>query len=365
MAKTLASLAELVGGELHGPANELIHRARIIRDAEVGDITLADHPKLATPLSASKASAVLVPANFSPNHIPYITVANVHEAFAKVVGTLQAPFRPERTGIHPTARIHPTATISPDAEIGADVSIGAHVVVEAHVRVGARASLKAGVFLGESSQIGEDTVVFPNVVIYEHSVIGPRSLIHANSVIGAYGFGYERKPEGFVRVAQLGNVEIGADVEIGACSTIDRGTYGPTMIGAGTKIDNQVMIAHNCRIGRNNILCSHVGIAGSVSTGDDVIMAGQVGVKDHLHIGRGAVIGAQAGLMSDVPEGASYLGSPAIPTREQMLVFAASHKLPEMRKSLKDMERAVKRIEEQLGAPPAQEDSSRPWRKAS
>jgi UDP-3-O-[3-hydroxymyristoyl] glucosamine N-acyltransferase len=139
----------------------------------------------------------------------------------------------------------------------------------------------------------------------------------------------------------LGWVEIGADVEIGAGTTIDRGTYGPTVVGEGTKIDNQVQIAHNCRIGRHNLLCAQVGIAGSTTTGDYVVMAGQVGVRDHVHVGEGAVLTAMAGVTNDVPAGASMMGIPATPVREQKLKQAALSKLPEMRRQLKAVERAV------------------------
>ena len=142
------------------------------------------------------------------------------------------------------------------------------------------------------SQIGEEVTIFPNAVLYENTVVGPRCLIHANAVLGAYGFGYGFADGRHVLSAQLGNVVLGADVEIGAGSTIDRGTYGPTSIGEGTKIDDLVMVAHNCRIGRHNMLCSQVGIAGSTTTGDYVVMAGQVGVRDHVHIGDRAGAGS-------------------------------------------------------------------------
>jgi UDP-3-O-[3-hydroxymyristoyl] glucosamine N-acyltransferase len=141
-------------------------------------------------------------------------------------------------------------------------------------------------------------------------------------------------------------VEIGEDVEVGACTTIDRGTYGATVIGDGTKIDNQVMIAHNCRIGRHNVICSQVGIAGSTTTGDYVVMAGQVGVRDHVHIGEGATLGAKAGVMNDIPAGAAYVGIPATPERQQLLIQAACMKLPELKKQLRALQQAVTRIED-------------------
>jgi UDP-3-O-[3-hydroxymyristoyl] glucosamine N-acyltransferase len=177
-------------------------------------------------------------------------------------------------------------------------------------------------------------------------VVGPRCVIHAGAVLGAYGFGYGCH-EGRHRLSpQLGNVVLEADVEVGAGTTIDRGTYGPTIIGEGTKIDNLVMIAHNCRIGRHNMLCAQVGIAGSTSTGDYVVMAGQAGIRDHVHIGSQVMLGAKAGVMNDVPDGARFVGIPATPEREQMVKQAALSKLPEMRRELKRLGRMVDQLTE-------------------
>jgi UDP-3-O-[3-hydroxymyristoyl] glucosamine N-acyltransferase len=194
-------------------------------------------------------------------------------------------------------------------------------------------------------QIGEQVTIFPNAVLYENTVVGPRSVIHAGAVLGAYGFGYVSSGGKHQLSAQLGYVEVGADVEIGACSTIDRGTYGPTVIGEGTKIDNLVMIGHNCRIGRHNMLCSQVGIAGSTTTGDYVIMAGQAGVRDHVTIGDRAVLGAKAGVPNDVPADTMVFGIPARPEREQKLIFAAIARLPELRRQVKALVAAVARLQ--------------------
>jgi UDP-3-O-[3-hydroxymyristoyl] glucosamine N-acyltransferase len=172
-------------------------------------------------------------------------------------------------------------------------------------------------------------------------------------VIGAYGFGYKLADGRHARTAQLGYVEIGDDVEIGANTTIDRGTYRATVIGEGTKIDNQVMIAHNCRIGRHNMICSQVGVAGSTTTGDYVVMAGQVGVRDHVRIGEGAVLGAKAGVSADVPAHTHVFGCPAIPEREQKIQFAAISKLPDMRRQLKALRNTVEKLERQQQGPQA------------
>ncbi len=200
-------------------------------------------------------------------------------------------------------------------------------------------------------KLGEKVTVFPNAVLYENTEVGDRSTIHANAVLGCHGFGYKLVDGRHQETAQLGYVQVGCDVEIGAGSTIDRGTYGPTVIGDGTKIDNLVMVAHNCHIGRHNMLCSQVGIAGSSTTGDYVVLAGQVGVRDHVKIGQGAIVGAKAGVSNDVPMGAHMLGIPAMPEREQKVQFAAMSKLPEMRRQMKALEHAVARLLNERGEP--------------
>jgi UDP-3-O-[3-hydroxymyristoyl] glucosamine N-acyltransferase len=197
--------------------------------------------------------------------------------------------------------------------------------------------------------VGRDVTIGPGAVLYENTQVGDRTIIHGGTVIGAHGFGYTQVDGRHVAGAQLGYVRIGSDVEIGAGTTIDRGTYGATSIGDGTKIDNMVQIAHNCRIGRHNLICSQVGIAGSTTTGDYVVMGGQAGVRDHVHIGTQAMLSAMAGITNDVPDGAVMMGIPATPEREQKLKQAALAKLPEMRQEFKAMRRAIAALEKQIG----------------
>jgi UDP-3-O-[3-hydroxymyristoyl] glucosamine N-acyltransferase len=191
------------------------------------------------------------------------------------------------------------------------------------------------------------------VTLYDGAVVGERCRLHSGVVIGADGFGYRQFDGRHLPVPQLGSVEIGDDVEIGANSAIDRGVYGPTKVGDGTKIDNLVQVGHNCRIGRHNLLCSQVGIAGSTTTDDYVVMAGQVGVRDHVHIGKGAIISAMAGVTNDVPAGEIMLGAPATPVREQKLKIAAIAKLPQMRKEFRELRREVTELQERLAERPS------------
>jgi UDP-3-O-[3-hydroxymyristoyl] glucosamine N-acyltransferase len=338
MVLTLAELAALVDGQLVGDPATAISGAAIIRDAIPGQITLADKPRTLAQLAESRASAVVVGPGMESSTVPYIRVSDVHRSFARIVARFHPPQVSARTGVSPQATVHPTARIGHDCEVQAGAWIGEEV------EIGEGSTIHSGVRILSRCRIGERTTLFPNVVLYENSVVGARCLLHAGVVVGGYGFGYETVQGRHQLSAQLGYTELGDDVEVGACSTIDRGTYGPTTVGEGTKIDNHVMIAHNCRIGRHNIICSQVGIAGSCTTGDYVVLAGQVGIRDHVRIGDRAVVGAQAGVMCDIPAGAHYLGSPAMPEREQMHIFAAESRLPEMRKQLKALQRMVESL---------------------
>lgn len=344
MAVRLSQLAALVSGNLRGPSDPLIEGAAVLSEATTGQITLIDHADKASRLSGASAAAAVVPSGVLVESVPTIEVADVHEAFAAIV----RHFRPERAwlrqGISPAAHISPSAQIAEGVDIGPGATIGDEVVIGPNCMIHAGAHILAG------CQLAEGCSVYPGAVLYENTVVGPRSIIHAGAVLGSYGFGY-RLVEGRHRLtAQLGYVRIGADVEVGANSTIDRGSYGATVIGEGTKIDNQVQVGHNCQIGRHNLLCAQVGIAGSTSTGDYVVMAGQVGVRDHVHIGDGAVLGAMSGVSNDVPAGSRMIGIPATPEREQKVKQAALAKLPEMRKELKALTAVVRRLEEVAAA---------------
>lgn len=345
----LSDVARLVGGELNGDGQIPIAGADTIRDAGRGEITFIENVKLADKLAACQAVAALVPRDFQPDGIPFITVDNVQEAFTKIVAHFRPPRQDDRVGVSAAA------IISSTAKLGPNVTVCANAVIGDGVEIGAGSTIHSGVQIMAGCELGEDVVVFPNVVLYENTVIGSRVILHAGAVVGAYGFGYSTVDGRHRLSSQLGNVVIGDDVEIGACTTIDRGTYGATVIGEGTKIDNQVMVAHNCRIGRHNMICSQVGIAGSTSTGDYVVMAGQVGIRDHVHIGDGATLGAKAGVMTNVPDGAAYLGIPATPERQQMLILASLMRLPELKKQVKALRRVIDGMEDRLGDASSQE----------
>ena len=287
MQVTLAELAAMVDGELLGDGSVVIHGAAPLCSAGPGQITMADDTvDRHCSLSTSRAAAAVVLPSVAVNGMPAIRVDDVHLAFARIVSHFHPAHAPTRIGISPLAFVSPTARIE------ADVDVHPYATVDDDVCIGSGTTIHSGAHLMSGSRIGRNVTIFPGAVLYERTLVGPGCVIHAGAVLGAYGFGYSTVDGRHALSAQLGNVILGADVEVGACATVDRGTYGPTTVGEGTKIDNHVMIAHNCRIGRHNMLCSQVGIAGSTSTGDYVVMAGQVGVRDHVHIGQGGTFWA-------------------------------------------------------------------------
>lgn len=339
---TLDELAMLVGGRIEGDPATRIEGAAPLAEAVRGQITFVDRPERLRDLAKTQALAVVVPEGVACEWPAVVFVDDVHSAFATIVGHFCPPRTQKSVGVSPRAivsssawigsnvHIHPGATVDDDCEIGDDTRImpGAHLL--------------AGCIIGREVTIGT------GAVLYEDTIVGDRSIIHAGAVIGCHGFGYSQLGGRHVPAAQLGNVRIGEDVEIGACTTIDRGTYGSTIIGDGTKIDNLVQIAHNCRIGRHNLICAQVGVAGSTSTGDYVVMGGQAGIRDHVHIGAGAILSAMAGITNDVPEKSVMMGIPATPEREQKLKQAALAKLPEMRKEFKALRATVAEIAKAL-----------------
>jgi UDP-3-O-[3-hydroxymyristoyl] glucosamine N-acyltransferase len=332
MAVRLCELAALVSGAVIGDGDFPVTGAATLTEAMPGQITFLDKVEKAVWLEGTAASAAVVPLGFVPaGDLPVIQVKDVQACF----GQIMARFQPPR--IRPRVGISPQASVSPQARLAADVDVYPFASIEENVEIGPGATIHSGARILAGCRIGAGVTIHPNAVLYEGTIVGDRAVIHAGVVLGADGFGY-RMIDGKHKLGpQFGHVEIGADVDIGANTTIDRGAYGTTLIGEGTKIDDQVMIGHNCRVGRHNLICSQVGIAGSTTTGDYVVMAGRVGVADHIHIGKGAVLGAMSGVSKDVPDGARMFGAPAIPEREQKVQWAALSKLPEMRRQLKKL----------------------------
>jgi UDP-3-O-[3-hydroxymyristoyl] glucosamine N-acyltransferase len=339
----LAAVAAAVGGELQGDPALVVENVRGVEDAAAGDICVVIDRRHVSGLDALAASAFIVAKEVDAPRLNLIRVSSPRTALIRVL-ELFYPETRKRGGVESGA------FVSPAAELGSDVFVGAGATVEAGARVGDRCQLLGHAFVGEGVVIGDDTVVYPNVTLYPGVRIGSRVRIHGGTVIGSDGFGFDRGADGVQhKIPQVGSVEIGDDVEIGANCAVDRATLGVTRIGDGTKIDNLVQIGHNCTIGKHCCLIGQVGLSGSVTLGDCCVLAGQAGVADHVRIADNAVVGAQAGVHRDLPPG-NWLGSPAIPAEEAYRVYTALSRLPEMRRSLHALERRLADLEARVGS---------------
>jgi UDP-3-O-[3-hydroxymyristoyl] glucosamine N-acyltransferase len=262
-------------------------------------------------------------------------VANPSAAFSLVVQKLVPP------PIRFAAGIHPTAVVAESARLGREVYIQPQVVIEPGAVIGDRTVIGAGSYIGHECHVGADCLFYAQVTLRERTRVGARVILHPGVVLGADGFGFENVRGERQKIPQVGTVELGDDVEIGANSCVDRGRFGTTRIGRGTKIDNLVQIGHNCVIGEHCVICAGTGIAGSVVVGNYVTLAGQVGVVGHITIGDRAIIGAQSGVAHDVPPDTLMLGSPAVPHMEFKRTVAALHKLPSLGAKLREIERQL------------------------
>lgn len=330
---TVEALATHVEGNLDGEAGAIIMGVSSIEEAEKGDIVFAENPRFLHAADRCHASAILAPLDAPAAAKPLIRVENPRYAFARIL-ELFAP------RLNAPPGIHPTAILGSNVRLGAEVHIGANVVIADNTVIGDRSVILTGVCIGEECALGNGCLLFPNVTLYAGVTLKDRVIIHSGTVVGSDGFGYMRLGDRSVKIPQIGVVEIGEDVEIGANCTIDRSKTGSTVIGARTKIDNLVHIAHNVKIGTDCIIVAQVGIAGSCQIGRGVVLAGQVGLKDHLIIGDGATVRAQAGVIGDVAAGEDVSGYPARPHMEKQRQYAAVNKLPDYLKRIRALERA-------------------------
>lgn len=344
--RTVAELAAVVKGHVYGDPETLIRGIASIQDAQSGDITFAESLRFLENARQSSASAILAPplgekATLSPAigiGKVLIEVENPRLAFALLLDL----FAPER---YAARGIHPTAVIGGDFRCGANVTLGANCVLGENVRLGDNVTIHPLVFLGDDVEIGDNVTIHPNVSVLHGTLIGDRSVIHAGAVLGADGYGYMTLGGKHRKVPQIGHVQIGTDVEIGANVTIDRAKTGATRIGDGTKIDNLVHIGHNCQIGEDVLIVAQVGLSGGVTVGRHAILAGQSGVSEQRTIGVGAIIGAQSAVLGDVPDGAFVSGTPARPHKDNLRALAAMHQMPEMIKKLREMEKRLAALE--------------------
>jgi UDP-3-O-[3-hydroxymyristoyl] glucosamine N-acyltransferase len=341
---TLAELADRLGCRLDGDGTITVSRVAGLDEAGPADVSFLANKKYAASLATTKAAAVIVGTEAPAAPCATLRTSDPYLAFATAAALLAPDDRP-------AAGVSPHAVVAPDAALGADVSIGAFALVGAGATIGARTIVHPHTVLYPGVTIGADCVIHAHVSIRERCRLGDRVTIQNGAVIGSDGFGFAPRPDGtFQKIPQAAIVVIEDDVEVGANTTIDRPAVGQTLIQAGTKIDNLVQIAHGVRVGRNVLLVSQVGIAGSSTIGDSVVLAGQVGVAGHIEIGRGTKATAQTGIPNSVAPDSLISGYPAIDNRDWLKSSAVFRRLPELKKAVADLGRRLAALE--AGASP-------------
>jgi UDP-3-O-[3-hydroxymyristoyl] glucosamine N-acyltransferase len=330
---TASAIAKLIDGTLTGDGNATIDSVASLDRARSGQLTFCGSAKYAPLLAGTNASVVLLDpevASAPSNAAARIVVAKPQEALVSLLPKLYSPAAR-------TPGVHESAVIGRGVRLGADVSVGPFVRLGDGAVLGDRVTIDSHCSVGAGVEIGSDSRVFPNVTLYPGTSLGSRVSIHSSAVIGSDGFGYVSSKAGHAKIPHVGRCLIEDDVEIGAGTTIDRGSIDDTVIGAGTKIDNLVQIAHNVRIGRLCLIASQAGISGSVRIEDGVVIGGQAGFQGHHTIGKGARIGGQSGVFADVPAGETWSGYPARPHKESLRTTAALFRLAGMLRRIEQL----------------------------
>lgn len=332
-ALTAAGIAAAVGGRLVGDPEVRVAGIAPLDRAESGQLSFLASERYASAFAQSRAGVVLVSSELEnvPGAAPArIVVDKPHEALLSLIPRFYRP--PART-----SGVHPTAQIGRGVRLGDDVAIGPFVVLGDGVVLGDRVTIDSHCHVGAGVRIADDSHLYPGVVVYSGSELGRRVILHSGVRVGSDGFGYVFREGRHQKIPHVGRCIIEDDVEIGANTTVDRGSIDDTVIGAGTKIDNLVQVAHNVRIGRLCLIMSQVGIAGSVRVEDGCILAGQAGIAGHRTIGKGATVAAQAGVFGDLPAGETWSGYPARPHKEALRAQAALFRLPKLMRRLEQL----------------------------
>jgi UDP-3-O-[3-hydroxymyristoyl] glucosamine N-acyltransferase len=335
----LADLALRLGGEVRGNGAVEISSVSPLENGAPGSISFLSSGKYKAQLASCRASALIVgdpslvaPGTGAPAFEALLIVRDAYVAYARAAAILH-PVRVEEPGIHPTAVVHPAAQVDHTAHVGACVSIAEGC------SIGPRVTLHPHVVLYPGVWVQEDSTLHAGVSVREGCRIGRRVIVHNNAVIGADGFGFAKDADGrYVKIPQVGIVEIEDDVEIGALSAVDRASMGVTRIKRGTKLDNLVQVGHSVSIGEDGVVCAQVGIAGSSIVGDRVILAGQVGVADHATLGNDVIVSAQSGIHGEVEDRSRVAGTPAYDARTWLKVSGGLKQLPDLIKRVRELE---------------------------
>lgn len=334
----LAEISALVGGQIIGQPDTVVTGVSSVEVAEPGHLVYVDSDRFIKAARTSKAAAFVVGQRIPEFSRPQLLVSHPRYAFACIVQRFFVPSYRARG-------IAEQIFKGRDVQIGPDASIWPFVTLGDRVRIGARVTLYPGVFIGDDSTVGNDSLLYANVTVRERCRIGKRVIIHSGAVIGSDGFGYVQHQGRHHKIPQLGTVTIEDDVELGANATVDRATFGHTLIKRGTKVDNLVQIAHNVSIGEDSIVVAQVGIAGSTAVGNQVLIGGQAGLAGHIQIGDRVMIAARAGVNRSLTPDQAVSGAPVMPHEAWVKAQAVIPRLPELRQQVRALEERVRRLE--------------------
>ncbi|WP_221030210.1 UDP-3-O-(3-hydroxymyristoyl)glucosamine N-acyltransferase [Actomonas aquatica] len=339
----LAQLEEIVSPEqVRGSTTRTIHGIAALKEAEAGDLSFLGNAKYKVDVPATQASLVLLPLDYEGepgDDQCFFLVKNPSVALATICSRIEQRLWPT-----PHAGIHASAVVSKDAEVHDSATVGPLCVIEAGAKIGPGTHLQAHVFVGRGAKIGADCWLSPSSQVTSSCILGDRVRLHGGVIVGSDGFGYELVEGRHAKVPQVGSVEVGDDVEIGANSTIDRARFSRTVIGRGTKIDNLVQIGHNVVVGQHCILCAQVGISGSTTLEDYVVLGGQVGVGGHITLAKGTQAGGQTGITANTEPGVTLNGTPAMPFHLERRLVVLNRKLPDLFKRVGQLETLIEAI---------------------
>lgn len=349
---TVAELAAHVGGRVVGDGAVLIKGIASSESAGACEIAFVEDSKLLESARESRASCLIVPEGVKVEAACAIEVKHPKLAFALIAELLYPSKRQKPT-------IHPTAIVAASASVDESAFVGAHVEIGERTNIGAGTQIHTGVVIGDDVSVGRDCVLHPNVVLYDDVTLGDRVILHAGVIVGADGFGYVPDEKNVRhKFPQIGTVLIEDDVEIGACTCIDRAALGRTRIGRATKIDNLVQIAHNVEIGERVVIAAQTGISGSTVIEDDAVIGGQVGMGDHARVMKGAIIGSKAGILpGKIVRAGVWWGIPVQPLDQYKRLNAHINRLPQMREEVKELRKQLKELQERLEETRRREDA--------
>jgi len=341
---TLRELAERCGAELAGNGELMIYRVATLEDADPKSISFLSNTRYRAQLASTRAGAVIVAQrDAAATPLPKLVTSNPYAVYARIA----AIFHPAAAAV---PGVHPTAIVAATAKVAASAMVGPNVVIGHRTSVGERAQIHAGCAVGDDCSIADDVTLYPRVVLYANSALGPRTIVHSGAVIGADGFGMAEQDGRWLKVPQVGRVVIGADVEVGANTTIDRGALGDTVVEDDVKLDNQIQIGHNCRIGAHTAIAGCTGIAGSTTIGRNCKIGGAAMIIGHLDIADGTTISASTGVFESIRTPGVYTSAfPALPHREWQYVASVLRRLRSFAIRVRTLERSLEKKADEKG----------------